>query len=284
MCKGNIQERILMKDKTQKLFFTDLDDTLFDTSKIISSRIREDIKKASDKGQRVILCSGRPFSTMRPLIEDLELGYKGNYVVSFNGGLILEANTGKTLFKKEIPNDLCRKVMKICQSLNIHSQFYDEEGVLTPDKGPEIKHYAKLSKGTYKFDPDLSDNFTGTSPKIEIIDLNSHSKLDHVKEIITDKFGDSVDLFFSNPYYLEVMPKGVSKGSAVKYLSKFLGIAIENTVAVGDSDNDLSMIKAAGVGCAMANAIDSVKKAADYITVNDCDHSGVAEVLEKFIL
>ena len=273
-----------MEDKIKKLFFTDLDDTLFSRKKIISQRIRDDIKKAGEEGQRVILCSGRPFSTIKPLLDDLGIGYKGNYVVSFNGGLILEADTGKTLYRNEVPEDICKKVMKLCQSLNIHSQFYDEDGVLTPDEGPEVRRYADLSKGTYKFDPDLSDNFVGTSPKIEIIDLDDHARLDSLKSTILEKFGDSLDLFFSNPYYLEVMPKGVSKGSAVHYLSKYLGVPIENTVAVGDSDNDISMIKVAGIGCAMANAIDSVKKAADYITVNDCDHSGVAEILEKFVL
>jgi hypothetical protein len=77
--------------------------------------------------------------------------------------------------------------------------------------------------------------------------------------------------------------KGTSKGAAVHWLCNYLDIPIENSVAAGDSENDISMIEAAGTGCAMQNATEACKNAADYITKLDCNHSGVAEIIEKFL-
>ena len=96
------------------------------------------------------------------------------------------------------------------------------------------------------------------------------------------RFAGKVDTFFSNPTYLEVVPKGMNKGEAVKMLCRMLNVPIENAVSVGDAANDLSMIQMAGTSVAMANGTDEVKAVADYITQRDNNHDGIAEVVEKF--
>ena len=95
-----------------------------------------------------------------------------------------------------------------------------------------------------------------------------------------DAFGDRLKLMYSNPYYLELIPKQSGKGEAMIRLCEHLGIPVRNSIAAGDGDNDISMIQAAGLGIAMINAPDSVKSAADVITEYDNDHDGLAEYLK----
>lgn len=84
--------------------------------------------------------------------------------------------------------------------------------------------------------------------------------------------------------YLEHVAPGIDKGSAVRFLCEYTGIPLCNTIAAGDAENDISMIRAAHIGCAMRNAEEEVKQAADYITENDNNHDGVAEIIHKFVL
>ena len=93
-----------------------------------------------------------------------------------------------------------------------------------------------------------------------------------------------MDLYLSCKEYMEIMPKGVSKGNALKAFCEGQGIPLANTLSAGDEYNDISMIQYAGLGVAMANAQEKVKDVADYITINSNDEDGIAEVIEKFFL
>ena len=94
-----------------------------------------------------------------------------------------------------------------------------------------------------------------------------------------EKYSDTVTTVYSNPYYLEIFMKEAGKGSAVIRLAEHLSIPIENTIAAGDEQNDISMIEAAGCGIAMANATDMVKQIADVVTTYDNNHDGLAEFI-----
>ena len=119
----------------------------------------------------------------------------------------------------------------------------------------------------------------------DMLDLHDYDRLVRIREEFLRRFSDKgLNCFFSSPYLLEVLPTGVTKGDALRYLCGLTGIPVEHSVSAGDQENDISMIEAAGVGCAMANAVPACKEAADYITEADCDHDGLAEIIEKFIL
>ena len=129
---------------------------------------------------------------------------------------------------------------------------------------------------------DLANFLIGGSSKLQIIHLTDHEKLTALREKIIAQFGDYVDTFFSSPRYLEILPKGASKGNAVKFMTDYLSIPRSHSFAAGDEDNDISMIQAAGHGIAMANASEEVKSAADIVTVNDNNHDGLIEILNKY--
>ena len=93
-----------------------------------------------------------------------------------------------------------------------------------------------------------------------------------------------MDVCFSNYEYLEFMPAGINKGNSIKWMCEYLNIPLENTIAVGDAENDITMIKAAAIGAVMKNASDDIKQYGNYITEKDNNEGGVAEVIKKFML
>ena len=99
-----------------------------------------------------------------------------------------------------------------------------------------------------------------------------------------EEYPQQLDAFCSCQAYLEIIPRGLSKGNALVQLAQRLGIPIENTVAAGDAANDLSMLRAAGAGVAMCNGTDEAKAAADAVTCRDNNHDGIAEIIEKYLV
>ena len=116
--------------------------------------------------------------------------------------------------------------------------------------------------------------------------LNSCEKEKNIcfqKEVISQYAGE-VHSFFSNDCYQEIIPEGISKGFAVRWFCDYLGIPIENSVAAGDAQNDVEMLKAAHVGAVMCNAFPGIAEYGNYVTEHDNNHDGVAEIIHKFIL
>ena len=106
--------------------------------------------------------------------------------------------------------------------------------------------------------------------------------LEALEPVFAQKYFHEAQIFRSEPYFLEATPKNVDKAYCLKHLLEILGIKREEMICCGDGFNDISMIQYAGLGVAMANAQEQVKAVADYVTVCDNDHDGIAEVIEKF--
>ena len=131
---------------------------------------------------------------------------------------------------------------------------------------------------------ELLFNIYETNVEKTVINLNQREPLIRLAETLNTELPDLIDCFFSSIDYLEIVPKGLNKGNAVRNMCRMLGIDLADTIAVGDEENDLTMIEAAGVGVAMANGIPAAKALADYVTTRDNNHDGIAEVVEKFML
>ena len=134
----------------------------------------------------------------------------------------------------------------------------------------------------YRVVEDIAQSLVEAPVKCLAINYNEKSGLLAFQTWIRENLSEDVDCFFSCEQYLEIVPKGMSKGDAVERLCHMLQVEIADAVAAGDAANDLSMIQAAGIGVAMANGMEEVKAAAQYITKNDNNHDGIAEVVEQF--
>ena len=170
------------------------------------------------------------------------------------------------------------------QEAGLYCHTYSDTSLLCRHAGEETRVYTQAIHIPVVEDPLLPEHLAEEPCKMIVIDLHDRAKMDAYRAAMEPWAKGKISMFYSSPHYLEHVPEHVSKGHAVKKLCELLQIPLANTVAAGDQENDISMIEAAAVGAAMKNATDAVKARADYITENDCNHSGVAEILGKFIL
>ena len=271
-----------IKKLRKNILFTDMDGTLLLQDSTVSENMKNTLDRAIDSGHRLVLTSGRPLGSIQERIVKLGFNYADSYVIAFGGALIYDCKDGEALRSIRISSDAVRKITALCEKHGIHVQGYSDTEIVGTSEDEELSYYMSRVHIPFVKVPDIADYLTEGSYKLQIIHLTDHEKLVALKEEINEIAGDDVDTFFSSPRYLEVLPKGVSKGEAVTYLASYLSMPMSHVFAVGDEDNDISMLKAAGHGVAVANASAEVKAAADIVTKNDNNHDGLLEILNKY--
>lgn len=268
-----------------KALFLDLDDTLLNSRREITSGNRAAIEAALMAGHKVIITTGRPLPSALLQAEKLGLTGPGCYVIAFNGGMIYDMGAQELIYTEQLPHSLMKELIEEAHRRGLHVQSYNESYVLVdPFHDPAcIKRYCNKILMEYRVVPSIADAVSGAC-KVLVIDLHDRAPIGAYMDWVNETYAGVLEAFFSCPEYVEVIPTGLGKGSALRRLAALLGLPIANTISAGDEENDLSMIRDAGVGCAMANAIPKVKAIADYITANDNNHDGVKEIIEKFML
>ncbi len=276
-------EDFMEKEKTRWVFFTDLDGTLLDDDKNISDENRAEIERILADGHAVVLCTGRALPSAIQQAKRLGLLGRSCYLICYNGAQIYDAERRCLIYKTGIPLTTVRKVFDDAHNHGINVQTYSEQGVLAEKDSSSLQKYLVLQSLTAKIVPDVCKTLKEDPPKILALDFDSHDNVESFREYMTQAYDGELDCYLSNPYYLEIVPLGINKGNAVRFLCGHLGIPISRSLAAGDAENDLSMILAAGTGAVMANGEPLLKENADYITTADNNHSGVSEILRKFI-
>jgi Cof subfamily protein (haloacid dehalogenase superfamily) len=270
-----------------KLICIDMDGTLLNDKKIISERNLRAIRLAYEKGVRIAVCTGRIF-TSADFFSEL-LGVKSPVIAS-NGAYIREKDRDEVVYKGTLGAEKCNKLLSVFRRFDIHPHYYTENTVFTEKLVYSSKFYEEVNK-TLPVDKQIkielvkdwnevfhkyeSEIFKGIAVDDDL------DKIQEAKNILINM--EDFEVVSSRIDNFEVMNKGVSKGSAVKILADYYGITREQVICIGDSENDLSMIKFAGLGVAMGNGDDDVKAAAKYIT-DDNNRDGVAKTIEKFVL
>jgi Cof subfamily protein (haloacid dehalogenase superfamily) len=270
-----------------KLICIDMDGTLLNDKKTISERNLRAIRLANEKGVRIAVCTGRIF-TSADFFSEL-LGVKSPVIAS-NGAYIREKDRDEVVYKATLGASKCKKLLSVFRQYDIYPHYYTSDTVFTEKLIYSSSFYEEVNKTLPKdkqvkivLVKDWNDIFQKYEREIfkGIAVDEDIEKIQKAKMALRDSSDfEVVSSRFDN---FEVMNKGVSKGNAVKILADYYGISSEQVICIGDSENDLSMIKFAGLGVAMGNADENVKEAAKYITdSNNCD--GVAKVIEKFVL
>ena len=267
----------------KRLLFLDLDGTLLNDAKEITTGNREALERTLQRGHGVIIATGRPLKSALALAKRLGLDKPGCYTIAYNGAKVYDWSKQETIFSRthEIPPVL--RVFEKANEMGEHIQTYDSLDVLVEPRGDDeaVRRYCQQVGMTFRVIDDVRTDLKEKPVKCLAINYEKKDGLLKMQEWIRTEMKE-LDCFFSCEWFLEIVPKGMNKGEAVKMLCNLLGVEIENAVAVGDAANDLAMLQAAGIGVAMINGSDEVKAAADYITVRDNNHDGVAEVADKF--
>lgn len=272
---------------TFKLVCLDMDGTLLNSSKEVSNRNKEAIKKAHDMGVKIAISTGRVFTSAKYYAQLLGINAP---IIASNGAYIREKDRNKVIYSSTLSIEECKKILGIIKNYDFKVYFNTFNTIISPKPYPKGYTYLEMNedlsddmKINLHVNPNLEEEFVNRDGEIlkAICISEDYSTLKKAKdEIINLKSFEVVSSLGDN---FEVMKKGISKGNAVKILTEFYGFKREEVICIGDGENDLSMIKYAGLGVAMGNAPDYVKKEADYITETN-DKDGVAEIIEKFIL
>lgn len=271
--------------ENRKVLFLDMDGTTLDDQKRISEKNLEALKRAAEHGCEVVIATGRTNTSAGRVRVSYGLEQIGcRYMIVYNGAAILDCETGRLLFTKTLPMEYAKALVDAARREDIYLHTYVEDSVLTERDDENLTVYLQRTGMKARIVPDLKEAITMSPYKMLAISVRNPDRLQMFKENQTAWTKGKVDMYFSSRDYLEMVSEGVSKGAALRMFCEWMGIPLENSVAAGDESNDLSMLKAAGVGCAVANAQAEVKQAADYVTEQDNNHSAIAEIVEKFVL
>ena len=228
------------------------------------------------------MASGRPTYGIMPVAGELELERFGGYILSFNGGQIINAQTGEAIYQKTLPPQMPALLYDLSQEYKTNIMTYLDQTVITPKKDDQ---YVELESSINKMEVRQVEDFKAfvNFPVTKCLMVEDGDYLAQVEQKVKARLGDTLSVLRSEPFFLEIMPKNIDKAYSLGKLLEHLGLDKEQMIACGDGFNDRSMIEFAGLGVAMANAQEPVKAAADYITVSN-DEDGVAAVVERFIL
>ena len=267
----------------KRLLFLDLDGTLLNDAKQITPGNRAALERTLQRGHGVIITTGRPLKSALEQSRRLGLDKPGCYTIAYNGAMVYDWSKHDKVFQRALTIPSVIRVFEKANEIGEHIQTYDSFDVLVEAKGDDeaVRRYCKMVSMTHRVIEDVHTDLREDPVKCLVINYEKKDGLEKMQAWIRENM-EEMDCFFSCPQFLEVVPKGMNKGEAVKMLCKLLGVEIENAVACGDAANDLAMLKAAGIGVAMCNGTDEVKAVADYITARDNNHDGVAEAADKF--
>ena len=258
----------------------DLDGTLTNHEKVVTPKTREALLKAASEGAVIILASGRPTYGIEPVAECLELNQRGGYILSYNGGNIVNAQTGEKLFTQFLPDEVIPILYKYAREKNHALLGYAGNEIITemPDD-QYVKEESRINKMNIRKVGNLFEALESHPTKL----LMTGEPADMLKaeNELSEILGDRMDIFRSAPFFLELVPKGIDKAKSLLRLLAKINLTPADMIAFGDGYNDLSMLKLASMGVAMQNAAPEVRAEADYITLSN-EEDGVAAALEHF--
>ena len=265
-----------------KVVVLDLDGTLTNSQKEVTSHTKETLFRYMESGGTVVLASGRPTYGVMPIARELELNERGGYILSFNGGNIIDCKREQTIYQKRLEKKIPARVGAMAKEFGICVLSYEGEHIIT--ENPEdvyVQKEAFINKMPVKKVGDFGSYID--FPVTKCLMTGDGDRLAELEPVIRERLGHENNVFRSEPFFLEVMPKGIDKAQSLGRLLAYLGMSVEEMAAFGDGYNDITMMEYAGLGVAMGNAQEEVKLSAGYIAPSN-DEDGVAWTLEHVIM
>ena len=259
-----------------KLFVTDMDGTLLNSQRKITDKVKLAIKKAVKAGVIFTVATGRMHISALPYVQELGIDVP---VITYNGALIKYAS-GDEVFASYLDKQLVQSLVDYAQEQNIHIQLYSDDKLYYSQENELSKFYQTAAGVTGHPVGDALVEYMDKVPKLLLIG-RTPEEADRAARDIAAKFAGQIVAVKSTPIYVELIKPGINKASAIAKMAEIYKVPSEAILAIGDSNNDITMLQAAHYGVAMGNANADVKKVAKY-QVADCDHDGIAEAIERF--
>lgn len=260
----------------------DLDGTLTNSRKELTEPTRKALIDIQENGKKIVLASGRPINGIVPLAEKLELSRFGGYMLSFNGARITQCSTDEIIYNRTIPPKAIPPIFDIVKEFpGVDIVTYDKEFIFS---GLHTNEYTQKESQINKMEIVPVDNFVShlTFPVNKLLVPGDPAVLDEMIPVLQKRFHKQLNVYKSEPFFLEIMPRNIDKAHSLQKLLNSIGLSTDAMICCGDGFNDLSMIEYAGLGVAMENAQPIVKEHADFITKSN-DDDGILYVIDMFL-
>jgi len=263
-----------------KMIALDIDGTLYSTQETVLPLTKAALIKAHSQGIILVLVSGRSIHGLRSLAIINGIPLENTILIGNNGGIAMDATTQNVLFEHNIPIFLAQEIIRTAKQypVNVMIPYQSELWVDNP-KASHVDYEAQTEHLTIRTLPDLTDvEFEPGKIMITV----ENNELDRYLTLIGDAFKTQANFTKSDPFYINICAPGLNKGNALHQISTLLGIHANEMIAFGDNYNDLEMITYVGIGVAMGNAVDALKKVADKVTLSN-DEEGIAVFLKDYL-
>lgn len=267
-----------------QILVLDLDGTLTNSQKEITPPTLEALIDIQKNGKKVVLASGRPTRGVLPLADMLRLADYGSYILSFNGARITDCRTGAFIYAKHLPADCYGPIYELAsryakEGLDLIT-YTDTEilSAFTPNRYTKLE--SRINDMPILQKADFIDAVT--FPVNKFLATGEPEVIARLKDDMMRHFRSYLNIYCSDPFFLEIMPRNIDKAHSLQKLLNSIGLTADEMICCGDGYNDITMIEAAGLGVAMANAQPLVRERADYITKSN-DENGVLHVINEFL-
>lgn len=268
--------------KGKKNFVFDIDGTLVNSEKILTEKTKEALMKVQAQGHRVLLASGRPIYGLVKLGNLLSLDQNHGYLLSYNGGKVVDWQNKKVLHESLLPQEPVKELFQYCKENDLNIISYMDDTILA---GLEVDEYieleSRLNDLPIKKEAHFVEKLLQKRVNKCLLTTTPERAALHTP-LLQEKFAGIFSVYRSDPFFIEIMPLGVDKGAALASLVEEGILEKESLIAFGDSYNDLTMLSYAEIGIAMGNGKEEVKALATYHTESH-DDDGVAFALEKIL-
>lgn len=263
-----------------KMVAVDLDGTLLDNAKKITTKNIETIKKAKNKGIHIVMCSGRTFTGIEKYLDAIKVAGVNDYLICHNGAVVTTSEN-EVIFEKYFSGKDYKQLAAFGEQYNVAYEGYDNDGVFASRHG----YYVDLDCAYNFVEPKIVDykNIPDDMKITKLTYADEPKKLDVLQTNIPNWIKETYEVNRSLDIFLDINPKGIDKWVGIMALAKHLNIQEEEIMTIGDAGNDLQMVKNSKLGVAMANATCDIKEVSNFITKSN-ENSGVAYAIEKFVL
>lgn len=261
-----------------KLIALDLDGTLNNDQKQITPKTQAALMEAQRRGIRLALASARPSPGLFRERDCLQMQNFGGVLMSYNGGRITDAASGRVLFETAMDLQQAKLVLRQLERLPV-TPILDNgiEFFVTDPDGYKVSYECRNNNMTCRRVENLAEFLS--VPPVKILMSVHPEQLKRVQEQIAAFLPEELSVVQTAAFYLEVIPRQINKGQGIRSICGVLGIPTQDVIAFGDAENDIPMLREAGIGVAMGNAADAVKAEADYVTQSN-NEDGIAAALE----
>lgn len=265
-----------------QLIAIDLDDTLLTPELRIHPANLAAVRRALGAGITVMLASGRTVESMMPYAVELGMKGRGLPMICANGSEVRDVDSGAIVRHLTLSTEACLTAIEALASHGLPVQAYDDDGIIVSRQNAWTDRDCQLTGLGVRVASGPEE--IAAAPRSKLLSAGDPALIAELAPILRARFAGMAEVVISKPYFIEILPAGADKGSALAWVAETRGIPRGDVMAIGDSGNDVGMVSWAGVGCAPADAKPDVLAVARHVSALPHDSGAVADLLERLAL